>query len=545
MLEMEAIVAKNHIVGSAVNAVNYAGGDAYAVSPENALAQLAVTGCFNSTFYTTAESQAEQVLDLVGKSDPEFVAKLAVYAHTTGYMKDMPAALLANLAVRNPELCVRVFPRVVSNGKMLRNFAQILRSGKFGKRNVSSQRLRKAIAQWFDSRTDDQIFFNSVGSNPTMGDVVKMARVRPTSKERSALYAHLAGKEKGFFDGEDFVTAESLPALVKAYEAFRVSPVGDIPNAPFEMLLGLQLSADDWKAVAAKATWVQTFKSLNTFSRQGVLKDPKMVELIAAKLVNHELIEKAKVFPYQILMAYKAITDSSITYRSKTKGSEEFEAMPAEIVAALEEALELATRNVPTFEGKNVVLCPDVSGSMSSNPVTGHRKGSTTQVMCIDVAGLIASCLLRMNPLSRVLPFEGRVVNVKLDAKNKVMTNTKILASVGGGSTDCAQPLARLNAESAKVDVVIFVSDYESWTGYHGITGATQMQGQWDLLKGRNPNAKLVCLDLAPHNTSQVVSRPDTFGVGGFSDQVFSMINDFVTGSSKNQWVDIINQVEL
>jgi len=545
MLEMEATVAKNNIVGLNPNASNYAGGDAYAMAPENALAQLAVTGCFNSTFYTTAESQAEQVLDLVGKSDPEFVAKLAVYAHTTGYMKDMPAALLANLAVRNPELCVKVFPRVVSNGKMLRNFAQIIRSGKFGKRNASSHRLRKVIAQWFDSRTDDQIFFNSVGNNPTLGDVVKVARVRPTSRTRSALYAHLAGKDKGFFDGEDFVTAESLPALVAAYEAFRVSPVGEVPNAPFEMLLGLKLSLDDWKAVAAKATWPQTFKNLNTFARHGVLADPEMVNLIAAKLHNKDLIEKAHVFPYQIMMTYKAVTDRSITFRGSKPNDDDFEQMPNKIIVALEEALELATMNVPAFDGQNVVICVDVSGSMSTSPVTGSRKGSTTKVMSIDVGSLIGSSILRRNPRARLIAFEGRVVPVKVHAGNSVMQNTKILASVGGGSTDCAKPLALLNAEAAKVDVVIFVSDYESWTGNHGITGATQMQGQWDLLKCRNPNAKLVCLDLAPHNTNQVVSRSDTFGIGGFSDQVFSMISDFVTGSGKNQWVDIINQVEL
>ena len=122
---MEAIMAKNLVI-------NNAGGDAYAMSPENALAQLAVTGCFNNTFYTTAESQLETVLDLVSKTDPEFVAKLAIYAHTSGYMKDMPAALMAHLASRNTSLCRRAFPRVISNGKMLRNFVQILRSGKFG-----------------------------------------------------------------------------------------------------------------------------------------------------------------------------------------------------------------------------------------------------------------------------------------------------------------------------------------------------------------------------------------------------------------------------
>ena len=37
-----------------------------------------------------------------------------------------------------------------------------------------------------------------------------------------------------------------------------------------------------------------------------------------------------------------------------------------------------------------VVVCPDVSGSMQS-PVTGYRKGATTSVRCIDVAALVAS----------------------------------------------------------------------------------------------------------------------------------------------------------
>jgi len=522
--------------------VNNAGGVAYAMAAENALAQLAVTGCFNNTFYVTAETQLEQVLDLASKSDSEFVAKLAVYAHTTGYMKDMPAALVAFLAGKNPALASRIFPRVISNGKMIRNFAQMIRSGKFGRKNLSSQSLRRMVAQWFNSRTDEQIFFNSIGNNPSLGDVVKMGRVRPTSKQRSALYAHLAGKTKGSFQGEDFVTAESLPALVAAYEAFRVSPVGEIPNAPFEMLLGLQLSPDDWKAVATKATWTQTFKSLNTFQRQGIFSDPKMVKMVAEKLANKALIEKAKVFPYQIMMAHKAVTDRSSTFRAK---EETLDQCPTLIVEALEQALELATLNVPSFEGLRVVICPDVSGSMSSAAVSGSRKGSTSQVRCIEVAALIASSLLRNNPQAQVIPFEGNVVDLKLSAKNKVLHNSKLLSSVGGGSTNCAAPLELLNAESAQVDVVIFISDYESWTGYGGVFNQTPMTRQWEVLKARNPNAKLVCLDLTPNNTSQVGTRPDTFAIGGFTDQVFSMVNDFVTDTGKNQWLDVINQVEI
>ena len=47
--------------------VNEAGGVAYKLSPEQALAQYAATGCFNHTFYASAGEQLEAVLgDLTG-----------------------------------------------------------------------------------------------------------------------------------------------------------------------------------------------------------------------------------------------------------------------------------------------------------------------------------------------------------------------------------------------------------------------------------------------------------------------------------------------
>src|SRR5204862_8305510 len=103
----------------------------------------------------------------------------------------------------------------------------------------------------------------------------------------------------------------------------------------------------------------------------------------------------------------------------------------------------------------HVYVCPDVSGSMSS-PVTGHRKGATTAVRCIDVAALVAAAVLRKNPHVEVLPFECDVVKVNLNSRDSVMTNAAKLASVGGG-TNCSAPLALLNRRKAKGDLVIFI----------------------------------------------------------------------------------------
>jgi 60 kDa SS-A/Ro ribonucleoprotein len=43
-------------------------------------------------------------------------------------MKDMPALLCAVLWVKDRELLASVFPRVIDNTQMLRNFLQIVRS---------------------------------------------------------------------------------------------------------------------------------------------------------------------------------------------------------------------------------------------------------------------------------------------------------------------------------------------------------------------------------------------------------------------------------
>ncbi len=58
--------------------VNEAGGTAYKLSPKQALAQYAATGCFNHTFYADAGEQLEKVLSLANEVDAEFVAKTAV-----------------------------------------------------------------------------------------------------------------------------------------------------------------------------------------------------------------------------------------------------------------------------------------------------------------------------------------------------------------------------------------------------------------------------------------------------------------------------------
>jgi acyl-CoA reductase-like NAD-dependent aldehyde dehydrogenase len=64
--------------------VNEAGGRAFALSDEMALAQYAVTGTFNSTFYATGKEQLEAVKVLAEKVSNDWLAKVIVYAAERG-----------------------------------------------------------------------------------------------------------------------------------------------------------------------------------------------------------------------------------------------------------------------------------------------------------------------------------------------------------------------------------------------------------------------------------------------------------------------------
>jgi 60 kDa SS-A/Ro ribonucleoprotein len=164
------------------NGVNEAGGIAYKLGPEHALAQYAVTGCLNGTFYANAETQLQKVLDLCGRVQPEFIAKLAVYCRERGHMKDMPALLCSVLAKRDVALLEQVFDRVVDNGKMLRNFVQIIRSGVTGRKSLGSAP-KRLVRQWFEKRSADQVFRASVGQSPSVADILKMVHPKPESND--------------------------------------------------------------------------------------------------------------------------------------------------------------------------------------------------------------------------------------------------------------------------------------------------------------------------------------------------------------------------
>ncbi len=522
------------------DARNEEGARAYQLPPKHALAQLAATGCFNGAFYAQAETQLATLLQLAAQVDDNvFLAKLAVYSRERAFMKDMPAPLLLILSKRDRSLFRAVFDRVVDNGRVLRTLFQMIRSGQFGRKSLSyaPQRL---FQRWLNDAGVGRLLAASIGHDPSLRDVLRMARPTPKDNARRALFGWLTNKpvEKWAPASPDDLPAEirSLDAYRKAASADEQVALLDGVRLRWDLLADAARGPSVWKAIARQMGPQALRMNLNTLLRHEALNDAEMVDFVADKIADAEEIRSSRQFPYQYLSAYLNAED----------------AQPQKIKAALCQAAEIACGNTPTLPGP-VVIGLDVSGSMRS-PVTGFRgRGATSKVRCVDVAALFAAAVLRRNPDSVVVPFDDKTYHAKLDPRDTILSLAERLAKYGGGGTNCSLPLAETakTYRDRRFAGCVLVSDMESWigTGRHGSTAVMTawqefVKNQARLQARGEAGPKLVCIDLQAYATTQAPDRSDILNVGGFSDAVFRVVASFLSDDA-NRFVTEVEAVEL
>jgi 60 kDa SS-A/Ro ribonucleoprotein len=301
----------------------------------------------------------------------------------------------------------------------------------------------------------------------------------------------------------------------------------------YRALTNCGLTKDHWKQIAKNMPWNTLRLNLNTLNRNGVFEDTEVLDHVARKLSNVEEVKKWNVFPYQLLTTFLNTTD-----------------LPRKISLALQDAMEVATENVPVL-GDRVAVCVDVSGSMSS-AVTGNRGSVTSRTSCKDVAALIAASVARTNPMTTVVSFgtTARIVP-NFNPRDSVMTNSHKLTSESnycGHGTNAQAALNVLLDTKQKFDMVIFATDCQSWVdsarGYS--YGGTPLMSGWEMMKGRNPKAKIAEINLQPYGNSQLAnSDPSVMNIGGFSDAVFDVLNEFAHRDDNAKFLDVIEKVEL
>ena len=503
--------------------VNAAGGSAVAMTSKRALAQLVVTGGLSNTFYVSAKENLDQIKKLaieVVKVDSQFVAKLAVYARKNAFMKDTSAFLLAVLGCHSAfkDDFKNAFPLVIDDEKMLKNFVQVIRSGVLGRKSFGTS-MKNTINKWLGNRNNVNLFKGSIGNEPSLADVIRLTHPngKAVSPEKDATYKYILGYD---LSEEE---KSNLPALVKQFEAWKADKSQEMPAVPFQMLTAQPLNTAQWTEIAKNSSWTTLRMNLNTFQRHGLLTNGEVSTFIAERLGDANEVARAKVFPYQLFT----------TFLNETTGN-------GMIKNALEKATNASLKSIPEYSG-NLVICLDTSGSMSTGVLEQSGKHSSV-TRCNQVASLFAAAILEKNPNAKLITFTTSALWFNKPERGSVLKLATQLSNLPSGGTDCASPLRLINNSGTKVDTVIMLSDNESWASQNN----EHLPQAWKTLKANNPNAKMVCIDLAPNTTVQVKDNKDILNVGGFSDTVFTVCNKFICGlMSPDVWLLEINKINL
>jgi hypothetical protein len=192
---------------------------------------------------------------------------------------------------------------------------------------------------------------------------------------------------------------------------------------------------------------------------------------------------------------------------------------------------------VPTIDGR-------VTVDVSLHALARHgRARERLHLDHVPRRGGLFAAILRKNPRAEVTPFHEKVVDVRLEPRDSVLSNAARLAALPSGGTSCSAPLQRLNRRRTRGDLVVYLSDNESWVDAAAGRGTAVLE-QWGAFRLRNPSARMVCVDLQPNRTTQAAERKDVLNVGGFSDTVFDLVADFAAGRlAPEAWVAAIHAV--
>jgi len=224
-----------------------------------------------------------------------------------------------------------------------------------------------------------------------------------------------------------------------------------------------------WDALLVKMPMGAMVRNLGKMSAIGLVSPMSATSnTIVQRLMNQELIQKARIHPLNVLLAL-----STYQQGHGVRGKLSWAPVP-QVCGALNKTFEMAFKNVePT--NKRWLLGLDVSGSMSAAIANTH-------LSCAQAAGAMAMVTARAEAQHYIHGFSHEFVDLTKTHKSRSwssrgksvpgITATSTLDAVmeamrahNFGRTDCALPMMHALKHKIPVDVFAVYTDSETWFG--------------------------------------------------------------------------------
>lgn len=464
---------------STPDTANLAGGAAHTQGPKLEFASALLTTFTTDTYYKSAGDQVDRIAELTRKiDDPLFAAKAAVFTRTRNGLRSVSHIVAGELArrtdVKGAPWLRPFFRKVVHRpDDVTETLAYLKANGSPDLRKLSNA-LKRGFGEALSAFDAYQLAkYQRSDRDPSLVDAVNL--LHPKSTE--ALAALMTGTLRPADTWETRLTQAGQKAAQEGMEA-------EVKDT---------LKAQAWGELltSRKLGYLAALRNLRNIAAQA----PEVLPLALDVLTDSRLVEKSLVMPFQVYTASEAIAGTKADTSAVKK--------------ALERALELSLKNVPSFEGQTLIAV-DVSGSMKGRPER--------------IASVFAAVLFKSQPSADVLVFNTEAKMLRLHPNDSLTSLTKAVEKAAtGGGTDF-----RVIFQGARkaYDRIVILSDMQAWVG--GQTPAAELAAY---RRKFTADPRIFSFDLNGHGTLQFPEHK-VFALAGFSDAVLATMKNLETDPS-------------
>jgi len=504
---------------------NLAGGQSFSLSPEMDLYSRVCTMGLSNKFYKSESDQMIELVELIKRNTPSFVAKLAVYAREKMYLRSIPLVLAVELAKihSGDQLVSRTVSRVIKRADEITeilSYYQIANDrGDTKKLNKLSNQIKKGIREVFqDGRFDAYQYGKySSGKDVKLRDALFLTHPKPENTSQKDLF--------------DAIVNNTLETPY-TWET-QMTNAGQTGKS----------KCDVWEEMieSNRLGYMALIRNIRNFLKEGV--SSKHMNIVCNTIADQDKVLKSKQLPFRFLSAYRALV-------APVGGWGSYGEVPnfvtdslyvTRLIEALETAISYSVANLPFFGSEKVLCATDVSGSMIQ-PVSPR-----SQVMMFDIGALL--CMIaKKASINSVVGMFGDTFKT-LSVGNEILRNVQeIYKREGevGYSTNGYRVLDwALNHKEGFDRIMIFTDCqlYNSGSGY-SYTNDTQINNLWTQYRIKYPTAKLYMFDLQGYGAGAPIQMMDNGAhlISGWSDKVFDILHRIEQGQSA---IDEIESIQL
>lgn len=510
---------------------NNAGGYSWEVDKWLQFHRWLILGSANGSYYASAETLTKENIAVaracIDEDGQRAVSLIAEISDKGRALKNDQAEYALALALRSTDLETRkaaasAFNRVVRTSTHLFHICGYLRQLD-SKPIASGRTIQKALSLWYENKKATDLAYQLIKYRQRDGwthrDVLREVRPTPKDAKHKMLYHYAV---KGWDDIGDTPHPDDVGKLIWAYEkASRATDVKEVVALIKEY--GLPREAvpthfanhkDVWQALMP-LPMTALIRNLGNLSKDGVLtiNSPKAVQDVVAQLTNAEHLKKARVHPWQLLVAGKTYAQGKGVLGSSTWNP------VGAVVDALTDAFH-ASLGLIESTGLRYAIGVDLSGSMQGAHVSG-----VPGMLTFEAAGAIALMYANAEPNTFFVGFDTAPIQLTITKRQRLDDVIRLLASKAGGGTDCSIPIRIAEQEKLETDVFIILTDSEHWAGEHLTTCLNRYRQKV------NPKAKAIVVAMCANRWTPLAPNDSgVLNVVGMDKDLPQVISGWLTG---------------